>query len=522
MASSVVAAPSPPPAHAAIGLLRDVWHDADRLFDADVTPARAHQVPISLRMPFLFYMGHLPAFASNKLLLQPGGHDLRVNPHFDHIFSRGIDPDVVDPSKCHDHPDAPAAWPTWPDVCHYRDTIRLQINTLFAAQSRAVSSVVPRPVQLSPRLVRMVAEHEAMHIETLQYMLTQALRKRPLATMAGGSRHLVRDNDEDNKVRDREDSTYNYGSIRLEDHERQKQLDQWCRVDAGYTSTGVQLPDSDDHFVWDNETDTESHFVPAFSIMKHAVTVADMVRFVDAGGYRTARWWDADDWDWVCTWGIQQPQSWECCSNNNDNNSSSSSSSGNSDGWNILTAPGTPHWTRVPHVPVSVSLAEAKAYARWRTACDDIHNNGEKSTKCYYSVPTELQWIRAAYGRVTQQASQTDTTQQAREGGRQHVVDVDTPLHVSKICGAVNLVGNGWELCGSLFQRYEAFSPMREYPEYSADFFDGKHFVLKGASWATHRMLIRPSFRNFYQRRYPFVFSKFRLVRQFEVVDVRG
>lgn len=520
MASSILTAPSPPSAHAAIGLLRDVWHDADRLFDADVTAARAHQVPISLRMPFLFYLGHLPAFASNKLLLQPGGHDLRVNPHFDHIFSRGIDPDVDDPSKCHDHPDAPSAWPTWPDVCHYRDAIRLQINKLFAsAHSRAVSSVVPRPVQLSPRLVCMVAEHEAMHIETLQYMLTQALRKRPLPTTAGSNQPLVGDEEEEDKVRDREERSYNYSSIRPEDHQRQKQLDQWCHVDAGYTSTGVRLPDNDDDFVWDNETDTESHFVPAFSIMKHAITVADMVLFVDAGGYRTARWWDADDWDWVCTWRIQHPQSWESCPSNDDNNSNSSSGSSNnscsnSDGWNILTAPGTPHWTRVPHVPVSVSLAEAKAYARWRTAYNDVHDNGEKSSKCRYSVPSELQWIRAAYGRVTHQSSQADTMQQARERGHQHIVDVDMPLHVSKTCGAVNLVGNGWELCGSLFQRYEGFSPMPEYPEYSADFFDGKHFVLKGSSWATHHMLIRPSFRNFYQSRYPFVFSKFRLVRQ--------
>lgn len=516
MALSVVAAPSPQPAHAAIGLLRDVWHDADRLFDADVTAARAHQVPISLRMPFLFYLGHLPAFASNKLLLLPDGHDLRVNPHYDHIFSRGIDPDVDDPSKCHDHPDAPASWPTWPDVCDYRDAIRLQINTLIASHSHAVSSVVPQSVQLSPRLVRMVAEHEAMHIETLQYMLTQALRENPLpTTTTAGSQPLARHDDEDGDktVGDPEVwSCNNYDRIPVEVLEKQKELDQWCHVDAGYTSTGVQLPDNDDDFVWDNETDTESHFVPAFSIMKHAVTVADMVRFVDAGGYRTSQWWDADDWEWVCTWRIQHPQSWERCSN--DDHESSSGSNSNTYGWNILTAPGKPHWTHLPHVPVSLSLAEAKAYARWRTACNNVHDNDEKSSKYRYSVPSELQWIRAAYGSVTHQSPQVDTMQQASEGDRQHIVDVDTPLHVSTTCGAVNLVGNGWELCGSLFQRYEGFSPMREYPEYSADFFDGKHFVLKGASWATHHMLIRPSFRNFYQSRYPFVFSKFRLVRQ--------
>ena len=35
------------------------------------------------------------------------------------------------------------------------------------------------------------------------------------------------------------------------------------------------------------------------------------------------------------------------------------------------------------------------------------------------------------------------------------------------------------------------FRAMASYPEYSADFFDGKHFVLKGASWATAAELVR-------------------------------
>ncbi len=51
------------------------------------------------------------------------------------------------------------------------------------------------------------------------------------------------------------------------------------------------------------------------------------------------------------------------------------------------------------------------------------------------------------------------------------------------------------------------------YPEYSADFFDGNHYVLKGAGPYTHPSLRRDSFRNFYQRQYPYVLAKFRLAR---------
>ena len=50
------------------------------------------------------------------------------------------------------------------------------------------------------------------------------------------------------------------------------------------------------------------------------------------------------------------------------------------------------------------------------------------------------------------------------------------------------------------------------YEGYSADFFDGKHYVLKGGSWATADALVRPSFRNWFQAHYPYVFAKFRCV----------
>jgi formylglycine-generating enzyme required for sulfatase activity len=37
--------------------------------------------------------------------------------------------------------------------------------------------------------------------------------------------------------------------------------------------------------------------------------------------------------------------------------------------------------------------------------------------------------------------------------------------------------------------------------------------VLRGGSWATDATLLRPSFRNWFQPHYPYVFSKFRCVR---------
>ena len=39
--------------------------------------------------------------------------------------------------------------------------------------------------------------------------------------------------------------------------------------------------------------------VPAFAIERHNVTNARFLEFVDAGGYRDARWWRPEDWAWV-------------------------------------------------------------------------------------------------------------------------------------------------------------------------------------------------------------------------------
>ena len=42
---------------------------------------------------------------------------------------------------------------------------------------------------------------------------------------------------------------------------------------------------------------------------------------------------------------------------------------------------------------------------------------------------------------------------------------------------------------------------------------DGEHYVMKGASPARARELVRPTFRNWFRARYPYVYATFRCVR---------
>jgi formylglycine-generating enzyme required for sulfatase activity len=79
--------------------------------------------------------------------------------------------------------------------------------------------------------------------------------------------------------------------------------------------------------------------------------------------------------------------------------------------------------------------------------------------------------------------------------------------------GVHELVGNGWEWTSTVFAPLPGFTRMVSYPGYSADFFDGDHYVMKGASAVTSRELIRRSFRNWFRPNYPYVYAKFRLAK---------
>ena len=78
--------------------------------------------------------------------------------------------------------------------------------------------------------------------------------------------------------------------------------------------------------------------------------------------------------------------------------------------------------------------------------------------------------------------------------------------------GVAQLIGNGWEWTSTVFQPFPGFRPEPNYAGYSENFFDGHHYVMKGASCRTARRLLRRSFRNWFRPDYPHVYATFRLV----------
>jgi formylglycine-generating enzyme required for sulfatase activity len=157
-----------------------------------------------------------------------------------------------------------------------------------------------------------------------------------------------------------------------------------------------------------------------------------------------------------------------------------------------------------PAWPVYVSHAEAEAYARWRGA----------------RLPTEAEFQRAAYG-TPEGDERVFPWGDAHPDTRHGVFDFASwdPAPAGShpdgqsAWGIEDLVGNGWEWTSTVFGPFPGFRPSASYPEYSADFFDADHFVMKGGSSATARELLRPTFRNWFRARYPYVYAAFRCVK---------
>jgi len=145
-------------AETVIERLNSVWASTDRIFGL-LKPEAYLAQPISLRHPFIFYVGHLPAFAWNHV----GGGVLgrpSFNPRFDELFSRGIDPDVDDPTQCHSHPDVPDTWPALDEVLAYRDRLRAALReSVEMVSARAGRDLMAR----DGRVFTMIIEHELMH-----------------------------------------------------------------------------------------------------------------------------------------------------------------------------------------------------------------------------------------------------------------------------------------------------------------------------------------------------------------------
>jgi len=348
--------------------------------------------------------------------------------------------------------DRPSDWPSLNEVRDYVNRVRIALDTKLTDETLESRNLFDG-VRLST-LLNVAIEHRLMHVETLAYMLHQLpfeqkqWRSSPAANIA-----------------------------------TPPVIARMVDVPAGTAEMG--LPRGGEDFGWDNEYESHRVDVPAFTIDQFKVTNRQYAEFIAAGGYETSSLWSTEDWDWKTTRGISHPVFWTRAG----------------DGWFYRTMfdemPLPLEW------PVYLSHAEAKAYARWVGK----------------SLPTEAEWQRAACG-LLHHDRETDLREPALAKSRIYGLDVadgnPEPVNAStqshSIFGVHGMFGNGWEWTSSVFSPFPGFEPFRFYQGYSADFFDGKHFVMKGGSSLTAPCMLRPTFRNWFQPHYQYVYAGFRCV----------
>jgi iron(II)-dependent oxidoreductase len=224
----------------------------------------------------------------------------------------------------------------------------------------------------------------------------------------------------------------------------------------------------DGGFAFDNEKWAHPVVLKPFRMARTAVTNAEFLAFVEAGGYGKREYWSEEGWRWLQGTGCKQPVYWR------------------KDGsWQLRRFD---KWIALPpdEAVIHVNWHEANAYCGWA---------GRR-------LPTEAEWEYAAtfepasgrkrlfpWGDEPWDPSRANLFS-ASPASVHEVPAGDTPA------GLRQMIGNVWEWTSSDFLPYPGF--LRDpYKEYSEPWF-GNHKVLRGGCYATSPRLVHGAWRNFY------------------------
>jgi ergothioneine biosynthesis protein EgtB len=342
----------------------------------------------------------------------------------------------------------------WPIADRVRQYIRQVRQTIDENLHLGFHNSAERDFPVS-QLLNVAIEHRLMHVETLGYMFHQL----PL----------------DQKTR--------CMHVLMASRSAEQVQARMIEISPGVATMGMNR--IEEKFGWDNEFESDSADVPAFAIDRYKVTNGQYLEFMQASGYETRAFWTDDDWNWKTANQISHPAFWKQLDGE----------------W--LYRGMFEEFPLLLDAPVYVSHAEAAAYACWA---------GKK-------LPTEAEWHRAAYGDANgrERAYPWGSAEPHSQFGNFNLRHWDpTPVNAfpdgDSAFGVGDLIGNGWEWTSTKFAPFAGFEPFPFYRGYSADFFDGKHFVLKGGSARTADCMLRRSFRNWFQPHYQYVYAGFRCI----------
>ena len=442
-----------------------LWKRSDWLFGFLRSSDDFYRQPIKLRLPLLFYLGHLPCFAWLQFQHLEGVNQV-IDTLFDKLFQRGIDPDVQTGLVHHEHSSPYSLkeeveeryWRSFTvqAIADYRDKVRAEILRVLRTGDLDYNDVS------TLNILHVALEHEMMHQETLAYLYAQM----PTEALQFDLIHPL-----------------NFYPHRVnlplpENH--------WIALPGGLTSLGKPYndPASAFSFGWDNEFPSEPTYVSSFELQSHPVRIGDYLQFVLDDGYGNSQWWETPAFQWLTESNITRPASWTY------------------DGSyrvDFVFQRDVPIESVLDH-PIIVSQVEAKAYCRWLS-----HKSGQT-----IDLPTEVEWVYAMWDASNCMSMATKDADCNVDFRHFHTMPI-VPSSEKKL----QWHGSAFEWTSSKFRPFLGYQgDLPSYPGYSSDFFDDHHYVLLGGSFVTDASLVRRTFRNWFQSDYRYVFATFRCVKR--------
>ncbi|MDJ0678059.1 MAG: ergothioneine biosynthesis protein EgtB [Calothrix sp. MO_167.B42] len=301
-------------------------------------------------------------------------------------------------------------------------------------RSRVLKYLEIADLEQQERLWRFLIQHESQHCETIAFI-----------------QHLI--------------ANQNFNDFTSTLSGYQPNLKNINDVDTLISSEAIKIPagefergcDRLDYL--DNEAPANNVYIETYYIDKYPVICGHYRQFMEAGGYQNSQWWSEEAWEWLQTEEVTKPLYWQDDS----------------------------MWDN--HPVCGVSYYEAAAYAKFV---------GKR-------LPTEAEWEKAArwdakakHSRIYPWGDRIPTKQDCNYD---NLNGKTTPVQAypsgQSAYGLYDTLGNVWEWTATWFHAYEGFENY-PYVGYSTTYFDQKHRVLKGGSWATRPWVLRCSFRNWY------------------------
>jgi 5-histidylcysteine sulfoxide synthase len=209
-------------------------------------------------------------------------------------------------------------------------------------------------------------------------------------------------------------------------------------------------PADSDMYGWDNEYGEKVVSVSSFDVSKNLITNKEYLEFVQNGGYDKQEFWSEEGWKWIKDQGIEYPKFWV-----KDNHGFKFRAM-----FDVIDMP--MNW------PVEVIAHEAEAFCKWK---------GEG-----FRLMTEAEWkcISDLYFESPYHDFPDITNANIN-------FKYGSSVPVGYLGGKApyDIVGNVWEILSDDFSPLPDFKEHPYYKDFSLPFFDDKHGMMAGGSWAS-------------------------------------